>query len=222
MIDVLEIVPGESGIFDIAVDGVLVFTKSMIESLYPQPDETSCRCFTSTSQPADGRLSLSGPGSRTPAAGGVALGSARPEDALTERREQAGDEERSTPWRRGDEGGEPDRRSDAGDPEHRLLEAEGCTARSRAGHLCRCDEREAIPQCFRSAPATIERRDEDPRRSLLPALRRPGEPAVTTSASRRSGTIREPRRSDQWPAKILKAPPSTWEAASASPRRCRW
>jgi len=38
VIDVLEIVPGKGGIFDVHVDGVLVFTKSMI-GRYPQPDD---------------------------------------------------------------------------------------------------------------------------------------------------------------------------------------
>ena len=38
MIDVLEIVPGKGGIFDVHVDGELVFTKSMI-GRYPQPDD---------------------------------------------------------------------------------------------------------------------------------------------------------------------------------------
>ena len=38
MIDVLEIVPGKGGIFDVHVDGALVFTKSMI-GRYPQPDD---------------------------------------------------------------------------------------------------------------------------------------------------------------------------------------
>jgi selT/selW/selH-like putative selenoprotein len=38
VIEVLEIVPGKGGIFDVHVDGVLVFTKSMIGH-YPQPDD---------------------------------------------------------------------------------------------------------------------------------------------------------------------------------------
>ena len=38
VIDVLEIVPGKGGIFDVHVDGELVFTKSMI-GRYPQPDD---------------------------------------------------------------------------------------------------------------------------------------------------------------------------------------
>ena len=38
VIDVLEIVPGKDGIFDVHVDGALVFTKSMI-GRYPQPDD---------------------------------------------------------------------------------------------------------------------------------------------------------------------------------------
>ena len=38
VIDVLEIVPGNGGIFDVHLDGELVFTKSMI-GRYPQPDD---------------------------------------------------------------------------------------------------------------------------------------------------------------------------------------
>jgi len=38
VIDVLEIVPGKGGIFDVHLDGALVFTKSMI-GRYPQPDD---------------------------------------------------------------------------------------------------------------------------------------------------------------------------------------
>ena len=38
VIDFLEIVPGKGGIFDVHVDGELVFTKSMI-GRYPQPDD---------------------------------------------------------------------------------------------------------------------------------------------------------------------------------------
>ena len=34
----LEVVPGVGGIFDVHVDGELVFTKSMI-GRYPQPDD---------------------------------------------------------------------------------------------------------------------------------------------------------------------------------------
>ena len=37
-IEILEIVPGKGGIFDVHVDGALVFTKSMI-GRYPQPDD---------------------------------------------------------------------------------------------------------------------------------------------------------------------------------------
>ena len=38
VIGVLEVVPGKGGIFDVHVDGELVFTKSML-GRYPQPDE---------------------------------------------------------------------------------------------------------------------------------------------------------------------------------------
>ena len=38
VIDVLEVVPGKGGIFDVHLDGELVFTKSMI-GRYPQPDD---------------------------------------------------------------------------------------------------------------------------------------------------------------------------------------
>ena len=38
MIDTLEIVTGVGGIFDVHVDGELVFTKSML-GRYPQPDD---------------------------------------------------------------------------------------------------------------------------------------------------------------------------------------
>lgn len=34
----LEIVPGDGGIFDVQVDGELVFTKSML-GRYPEPDD---------------------------------------------------------------------------------------------------------------------------------------------------------------------------------------
>ena len=37
-IGLLEVVPGKGGIFDVHVDGELVFTKSMI-GRYPQPDD---------------------------------------------------------------------------------------------------------------------------------------------------------------------------------------
>ena len=38
MISVLDVVPGAGGIFDVHVDGELVFTKSML-GRYPQPDD---------------------------------------------------------------------------------------------------------------------------------------------------------------------------------------
>ena len=38
MIRELEIVPGGNGIFDVHVDGKLVFTKSML-GRYPEPDD---------------------------------------------------------------------------------------------------------------------------------------------------------------------------------------
>jgi selenoprotein W-related protein len=38
VVGVLEVVPGTGGIFDVHVDGELVFTKSML-GRYPQPDE---------------------------------------------------------------------------------------------------------------------------------------------------------------------------------------
>lgn len=38
VIDLLEVVPGKGGIFDVHVDGELVFTKSML-GRYPQPDD---------------------------------------------------------------------------------------------------------------------------------------------------------------------------------------
>ena len=38
MIGALEVVPGADGIFDVHVDGELVFTKSML-GRYPQPDD---------------------------------------------------------------------------------------------------------------------------------------------------------------------------------------
>ena len=38
VIGALEVVPGANGIFDVHVDGELVFTKSML-GRYPQPDD---------------------------------------------------------------------------------------------------------------------------------------------------------------------------------------
>jgi len=38
VIGALEVVPGVGGIFDVHVDGELVFTKSML-GRYPQPDD---------------------------------------------------------------------------------------------------------------------------------------------------------------------------------------
>jgi selT/selW/selH-like putative selenoprotein len=38
VIDVLEVVPGANGIFDVHVDGELVFTKAML-GRYPEPDD---------------------------------------------------------------------------------------------------------------------------------------------------------------------------------------
>ena len=38
MIGALEVVPGANGIFDVHVDGELLFTKSML-GRYPQPDD---------------------------------------------------------------------------------------------------------------------------------------------------------------------------------------
>ena len=38
MIGVVEVVPGKGGIFDVHVNGELVFTKSML-GRYPEPDE---------------------------------------------------------------------------------------------------------------------------------------------------------------------------------------
>ena len=38
MIGVVELVPGSGGIFDVHVDGELVFTKTML-GRYPQPDD---------------------------------------------------------------------------------------------------------------------------------------------------------------------------------------
>lgn len=38
MIGVVELVPGTDGIFDVHVDGELVFTKKML-GRYPQPDD---------------------------------------------------------------------------------------------------------------------------------------------------------------------------------------
>lgn len=38
MVESLEIVPGANGIFDVHVDGELVFTKSML-GRYPDPDD---------------------------------------------------------------------------------------------------------------------------------------------------------------------------------------
>ncbi len=40
MVDVLEVVPGKNGIFDVHVDGELVFTKSML-GRYPDPDDVA-------------------------------------------------------------------------------------------------------------------------------------------------------------------------------------
>lgn len=37
-VGLLEVVPGKGGIFDVHVDGELVFTKSML-GRYPQPDD---------------------------------------------------------------------------------------------------------------------------------------------------------------------------------------
>lgn len=38
VLGVVEVVPGANGIFDVHVDGELVFTKSML-GRYPQPDD---------------------------------------------------------------------------------------------------------------------------------------------------------------------------------------
>ena len=38
MVSTLEVVPGANGIFDVHVDGDLVFTKSML-GRYPEPDD---------------------------------------------------------------------------------------------------------------------------------------------------------------------------------------
>ena len=38
VIDVVEVVPGKGGLFDVHVDGELVFTKSML-GRYPDPDD---------------------------------------------------------------------------------------------------------------------------------------------------------------------------------------
>ena len=38
VIGLLEVVPGKGGIFDVHLDGELVFTKSML-GRYPQPDD---------------------------------------------------------------------------------------------------------------------------------------------------------------------------------------
>jgi selenoprotein W-related protein len=38
VIELLEVVPGSGGIFDVHLDGELVFTKSML-GRYPQPEE---------------------------------------------------------------------------------------------------------------------------------------------------------------------------------------
>ncbi|MBM3678923.1 MAG: SelT/SelW/SelH family protein [Actinobacteria bacterium] len=38
VVEVLELVPGRGGIFDVHVDGELVFTKKML-GRYPQPDD---------------------------------------------------------------------------------------------------------------------------------------------------------------------------------------
>ncbi len=38
VLEMLEVVPGTGGIFDVHVDGELVFTKSML-GRYPQPDD---------------------------------------------------------------------------------------------------------------------------------------------------------------------------------------
>ena len=40
MVGVLEVVPGKNGIFDVHVDGELVFTKSML-GRYPDPDDVA-------------------------------------------------------------------------------------------------------------------------------------------------------------------------------------
>ena len=40
MIGVLEVVPGANGVFDVHVDGELVFTKSML-GRYPEPDDVA-------------------------------------------------------------------------------------------------------------------------------------------------------------------------------------
>ncbi len=37
-LDIVEVIPGANGIFDVHVNGELVFTKSML-GRYPQPDE---------------------------------------------------------------------------------------------------------------------------------------------------------------------------------------
>ena len=40
MIGALEVVPGANGIFDVHVDGELVFTKSML-GRYPEPEDVT-------------------------------------------------------------------------------------------------------------------------------------------------------------------------------------
>jgi predicted Rdx family selenoprotein len=40
VVGVLEVVPGKNGIFDVHVDGELVFTKSML-GRYPDPDDVA-------------------------------------------------------------------------------------------------------------------------------------------------------------------------------------
>jgi predicted Rdx family selenoprotein len=40
VIGALEVVPGANGIFDVHVDGELLFTKSML-GRYPQPDDVA-------------------------------------------------------------------------------------------------------------------------------------------------------------------------------------
>jgi predicted Rdx family selenoprotein len=40
VIGALEVVPGANGIFDVHVDGELVFTKSML-GRYPEPDDVA-------------------------------------------------------------------------------------------------------------------------------------------------------------------------------------
>ena len=236
MLDLLEVVPGR------AASSTCTSTASSCSrsrcSGATRSRTTSRRSCASGSHPAD-RLArraialgpVGAPTAVRPAATAVVIRSAspsspgaahrcrpvseRPEDGPAEQREHAGDHEGGTPRRGGDEGG--DTRS-ALRCRRRRASSAGTRARLRSPG-CRPAPRRRRRRA-RSTRARSPRRRPAPGREPSAGARANAPTstrlAVTASASRRSGTIREPRRSDQWPATTRKPPPSTCEAASTS------